>query len=319
MNTTLGVDMAKRKFDVALLHEGKYKSGKFENNLPGFQQLLEWLDKTGAPKPHICMEATGGYGEALATFLIANGYTVSIVNPRRIKGFGESVMTRSKTDKLDAKLIALFCQALEPMPWAPPSDEIRKLQALVRRYDDLVNLRVQEGNRLLEAHAAVQPTIEATQVFLDSQLNVVQAMIEVHLEQHAKLRRSRDLLLTIPGVGIGLAACFLAEVGDISRFKNARQVAAFVGLNPCLKESGDTVRGRAKLSKMGSASLRKALYMPALSAMRYNPALAALRMRLLAAGKPKMVAVGAVMRKMVHLMYGVLKSGVPFDQQLAMA
>lgn len=316
-NTTLGVDMAKRKFDAALLHEGKFKSGKFENSLPGFQQLLEWLTRSGVPKPHVCLEATGGYGEALAIFLIANGYTVSVVNPRRIKGFGESVMARSKTDKLDAKLIARFCQALEPTPWTPPSDEIRELQALVRRYDDLMNLRGQEGNRLLETHASVRPSIEATLVFLDKQLNAVQAMIDAHLERHAALRQSCDLLLTIPGVGIGLASRFLAEVGDINRFRNARQIAAFVGLNPRLKESGDSVRGRPKLSKMGSASLRKALYMPALTAMRFNPVLAALRTRLLAVGKPKMVAVGAVMRKLVHLMYGVLKSGVPFDPELA--
>lgn len=317
MNTTLGVDMAKRKFDAALLHDGKYKMGKFDNNLSGFQQLVEWLAKTDAPAPHICLEATGGYGEALATFLVGNGFTVSVVNPIRIKGFAKSVMARSKTDKLDARVIARFCQALEPIPWTPPSDEIRELQALVRRFDDLVNLRVQEDNRLPEAHASVRPIIEATQAFLAAQLNTVQTMIEAHLEKHAKLRQSRDLLLTIPGVGIGLAARFLAEVGDISRFKSARQVAAFVGLNPRLKESGDSVRGRAKLSKMGSASLRKALYMPALTAMRFNPVLAALRMRLLAAGKPKMVAVGAVMRKLVHLMYGVLKSGQPFNPILA--
>lgn len=317
MNTTLGADMAKRKFDAALLHDGKYKTATFDNNLSGFQQLLEWLVKTGAPAPHVCLEATGGYGEALATFLAGNGFTVSVVNPVRIKGFAQSVMARSKTDKLDAKVIAKFCQALEPMPWQPPSHEIRELQALVRRYDDLVNLRVQEGNRLPEAHVSVRPIIEATLAFLDAQLHDVQGMIEAHLEKHAELRRSRDLLLTIPGVGIGLAARFLAEVGNISRFKNARQVAAFIGLNPRLKESGDTVRGRSKLSKMGNASLRKALYMPALNAMRYNPVLAALRTRLLATGKPKMVAVGAVMRKLVHLMYGVLKSGAPFDPNLA--
>lgn len=319
MSTTLGVDMAKRKFDVALLHEGKYKTGKFENNLPGFQLLVEWLAKADAPTPHVCLEATAGYGEALATFLVSNGFTVSIVNPIRIKGFAKSVMARSKTDKLDAKVIARFCQALEPMPWEPPRDEIRELQALVRRYDAIMGMRVQEISRLPDAHASVRPTIDATLAFLDAQLAAIQVMIEARLEQQAKLRQSRDLLLTIPGVGIGLAARFLAEVGDISRFKNARQVVAFIGLNPRLKESGESVRGRAKLSKMGNAGLRKALYMPALNAMRHNPVLAAFRTRLLAAGKPKMVAVGAAMRKLVHLMYGVLKSGVPFDPQLAMA
>jgi transposase len=317
MKTALGVDMAKRKFDAALLHEGKYKTGKFENNLSGFQQLLDWLTKTGAPAPHVCLEATGGYGEALATFLVGNGFTVSVVNPIRIKGFARSVMARSKTDKLDAKVIAQFCQALTPMPWEPPRAEIRELQALVRRYDDIIGIRVQEANRQYEAHVCVRPTIEATLAFLDAQLNAIQALIDNHLEQYATLRQSRDLLLTIPGVGLGLAARFLAEVGEISRFKSARQVAAFVGLNPRLKESGSSVNGRAKLSKMGSASLRKALYMPALTAMRYNPVLAALRTRLLMAGKPKMVAVGAVMRKLVHLMYGVLKSGLPFDDALA--
>lgn len=317
MNRTLGVNIAKRKFDVALLHEGKYKSGNFENNLLGFRQLLDWLAKTGSPTPHICLEATGGYGEALATFLVGNGFTVSVVNPIRIKGFAKSIMARSKTDKIDAKVIARFCQALEPKPWAPPSDEIRELQALVRRYNDLMNLRVQETNRLPEAHPSVQPTIEATVAFLDQQFKAVQARIEAHLEQQAKLHQLRDLLLTIPGVGIGLVARFLAEIGDIRRFMNARQVTAFIGLNPRLKESGESVRGQAKLSKMGSASLRKALYMPAFTAMRFNPVLAALRTRLLTAGKPKMVAVGAVMRKLVHLMYGVLKSGVPFDPNLA--
>lgn len=317
MNTTLGVDIAKRKFDVALLHAGKYKTGQFENNLSGFRQLLDWLAKTGVPAPHVCLEATGGYGEALATFLVGNGFKVSVVNPIRIKGFAKSVMARSKTDKLDAKVIARFCQALEPSAWEPPSVEIRGLQALVRRYDGLMNLRVQEVNRLKEAHVSVQPSIEAVLAFLDEQLKVVQNLIHAHFDEHPQLRHSRDLLLTIPGVGIGLVARFLAEVGDIHRFSNARQVAAFVGLNPQLKESGTSVHGKAKLSKMGSASLRKALYMPALTAMRFNPVLAALKARLLLAGKAKMVAVGAVMRKMVHLMYGVLKSDKPFDAALA--
>jgi transposase len=314
--TPLGVDIAKAKFDAAALVDGKYKTKVFPNTPAGFAAFLTWLHPF-APVP-VCMEATGRYGEALATALVDAGITVSVVNPAPIHAFGKAELKRTKTDKTDAKLIARFCQLQQPPAWQPLPPAVRQLQALVRRLDDLMAMRQMEHNRQDGADATVQLSITRLLALLDAEIEQTRAAIHDHLDQDPDLQQRRDLLDTIPGLGETTIAVLLACLGDIQRFDNAKAVAAFAGLSPAERQSGK-YKGQTRLSKLGDALLRKALYFPAIVAGQHNPLLRAFCERLKAKGKPGKVIVCAAMRKLLTLAYGVLKSGCPFDPKWALA
>jgi transposase len=239
---------------------------------------------------------------------------VSLVNPSRIKGFAISEMTRTKTDSVDARVIARFCQALKPAPWHPAAPEVEQLQALIRRLEALNQMIQQENNRQEVAPTeAVHSSIEEHIQFLETAIVKTKELIRDHMNQHPGLKSQRDLLTSIPGIGEQTAASILAEIGSISGFETARQLAAYSGLTPKERISGTSVRGRTRLSRVGNSRLRKALFMPALTATRCNPIVRDLWQRLISRGKVKMVIVGAAMRKLLHLVFGVLKSGKPFD------
>lgn len=309
MDVVLGVDIAKAKFEVALHRvEGTPRHKSFPNTPAGFQQLATWLRRQAVDRVHAGLEATGTYGDALATWLHDAGHVVSVINPAIMHAYARTQLRRSKTDRIDADLIAAFLATQRPPAWTPPLPEIRQLQALVRRLDALHGMRTQEANRLAAgvAVADVRASIETTLAPLEAQIAHVQQLIRDHLDQQPRLRAQRDLLTTIPGIGETTAAVLIAELFD-KPYASARQAAAFAGLVPRLHESG-TLRGRARLSKIGPGRLRKALYFPAVTALRWNPTIRAVRERLRAAGKPPMVIVGAAMRKLIHLAFGVLKS-----------
>lgn len=310
----LGIDIAKAKFVVALLTaDGRLRRKSCPNTPAGFAELGVWLVRHGVTRVHACLEATGTYGDALAHWLVDAGHVVSIVNPVIIHAYARTQLTRSKTDDIDAALIARYTATQHPPGWTPAPLAVRELQALVRRLDSLHDMRAQEANRLAAGPvvAAVRRSIEAVLANLDAQIAQVQQLIRKHMDQHPGLRSQRDLLTSIPGIGEATAATLLAELFD-KRYTSARQAAAFAGLVPRLHESG-TLRGRPRLSKLGPGRLRKALYFPALTALRWNPSIRAVRERLHAAGKPKMVIVGAAMRKLIHIAFGVLKSGRAYD------
>jgi transposase len=319
LSGVLGIDVSKLNFDVALLDpsrpEAKPRHKAFPNTAAGFERLRQWL---AGNTVHACLEATGTYGDALARFLHEKGHTVSVVNPARIKGFGQAQMSRTKTDKADAQLIARFCLLHRPEPWTPPAPEVAQLQALVRRLESLTEMRQMERNRRGVSPAVVQASIDAVLAVLDAQVEATQEAIQGHIDGSPTLRGQRDLLTSVPGIAGTTAAALLSELGDVSQFTGARQVAAFAGLVPRLRQSGQK-KGHVCLSKVGTSRLRRALYMPAVSALRCNPALRALRARLLSCGKPKMLIVGAAMRKLLQIAFGVLKSGKPFDQRICMA
>ena len=314
MNLYLGMDVSKETLDVCLLRAKDSEYAQMSNSRKGFNQLHHWLQKRQASSVHVCLEATGIYGLEVAQFLHEKGYRVSVVNPARIKGFAQSQMRRSKTDKLDAAVIAAFCQALQPDRWTPPEPAWYELRALVRHMDDLQQTRQQQVNRLESATLpAVRDQLQQHITFIDAQIAQVKNQIKDHLKHFPHLKREVDLLKSIPGIGDLTAWRLLAEIGIISRFADMRQVVAFVGLDPTRHESGRSVRGGRHISRQGRASLRSALFMPALTAQRYNPLLHAFAQRLEAKGKlPKQIVV-AVMRKLLHLAYGILKSGHPFD------
>lgn len=310
----LGIDISKAKFDVALMVAGKVKKTHvFENAPDGFKALSNWLLKQGITSVSACMEATGCYGDELATYLHDQGFVVSVVNPAQIKSFSGAQLKRAKTDKADAKLIAQFYQQMCPAPWSPPPRHVRELQALVQRLSALAQMERQEQNRMGTAPAVVRPSIATVLTTIKAEIKTVEAMVRDHIDGHPDLKDQSVLLESIPGIGPATIFRVLAFVGDVQRFDHARTLAAFVGLNPTVHQSGSSVRGKPHLSKKGNSVIRRALYMPALVARRYNPVIKEFADRLKKAGKPNMVIIGAVMRKLLHIIYGVLKSGRPFD------
>ena len=318
--TFLGIDISKKDFHVVLLKEERgSKPKKFTNDTAGFESLNKWLKKSGVEELHACMEATSIYGDALAEFLYEAGYQVSVVNPARIKGFAKSELLRTKTDSVDAALIARFCAAIKPSLWKPTPPEVKDLQALLRRLESLTEMYQQEENRWETATATVAKLTKAHLDYIKEQQAEIKKMISDHFDQHPHLKQQRELLTSIPGIGEQTAAVLLAEVGRIEDYKNARQLAAYAGLTPCERSSGTSVRGKTRLSCTGNVRLRKALYMPAVVAMRCNPLLKAVSERLLGRGKVKMQVIGALMRKLLHLAFGILKSQKPFDPTYLLA
>ncbi|MES2263227.1 MAG: IS110 family transposase [Pseudomonadota bacterium] len=317
----IGIDIAKRKFDVSWLSGEKVRKSKvFENTAAGHGELLAWLKKHGmeVETTHLGMEATSQYYEALAHSLFDAGYTVSVINPLQIKAFGESKLRRQKTDKADAELIARFCAQNKPTSWQAPPKEVRELQRLLARVEALQDMLVQEQNRRYEAQGIALESVERILTNLNEEKRRLEKMIEDHIDRHPGLRARDELLQSIPGVGPTVSSYVLAWLRP-ERFDDARQAVAFVGLSPSHHESGDSVRVKSRLSKLGHGRLRKILYFPAMSAMRCNLAAQALTERLRLTGKPGKLIVAAIMRKMIHWMMGVLKSGTPFNASLALA
>ncbi len=263
------------------------------------------------------MEATGPYSEMPATSLVVEGRRVSVVDPARIKGFAQGELARNKTDRADAALPARFCVAMRPSLWTPPPVAWRELRGRVDRLQALKEMVQQESNRM-EAHLASGQThlIQAVQIHLDWLNNKIEQLtrdINDHIDRHPDLKHDAELLGSIPGIGDVTVAKVLAYAGDVRRFANAKALAACIGVTPRQRWSGSSVKGRTMMSRTGHSELRRALYMPGLVARRHNPVLKVFGDRLSTTGLALKAVVGAVMRKPAHLIYGVIKSGQPFD------
>jgi transposase len=315
MTYSIGIDVGKAALDVCVLSDGQpLGQGRFDNDVAGIRALVRWLKKQGIKTAQVCLEATGIYSDALAEQLHERGYAVSVVNPARISAYAASQLRRNKTDALDAGVIADFCHTQQPPVWTPPAPELRELRALVRHLDDL-KAEVQRVKNRLEAQRSALAVIAHLQTqlgLLQAQIAETEALIRQHVNQHPVLKQQRDLLKTIPGIGHLTACRLLAELGDVRRFDDVRQLVAFVGLNPRQHQSGrkHTTHG---ISRMGRASLRAALFMPAVVAKRCNPRLKTWAQHLAQRGLTGKQVIVALMRKLIHLTYGILKSGRAFD------
>ena len=311
----LGIDVAKAKLDCALLGEdGKLRHKVVNNNLEGFHNLSRWLAKQKVQALHVCMEATGVYWEAVAEFLAnAPATIVSVVNPAQIKAYGASRMVRTKTDRADAKLIAQFCRESRPEPWQAPSPSEQALRALVLRLEALNTMHTQESNRLQVARPAVREGISSHLAWLDQEIKRVMQMIREHINSDPDLHDKQKLLDSIPGLGERTIPVLLAYCATPERFGNARQAVAFAGLDPRQHESGTSVKAKPRLSKIGHSFLRKSLYMPAMVALNRTQWGQKFRDRLILAGKPKKLIIGAMMRKLMQVAFGVLKSRTIFN------
>jgi transposase len=272
-------------------------------------------------KLHVVMEPTGVYHEAAALALADAGLVVSFVNPAQLRAFAQGLGVKTKTDKQDSTVLAKYGATQKPAPWQPPSQSARRLKALLTRRDavadDLQRERNrQEANNFSLTPEAVSESIAQSIAFLEAELKRLEKMIASHIDGDPDLRKKKDLLESIPDVGPRVAT-HMTTLFAGRTFDSAEQLAAYLGLVPVERQSGTSVRGRPHMSKAGPAHLRKVLYMPAVVARRCNPHIKALNERLLAKGKSKMAAIGAAMRKLAHLCFGVVHTGKPYDPKFA--
>jgi transposase len=306
----LGIDVAKKTFQAAWLVKGKWKNMSLPNSKEGFEKLQGLLGE----RYHICLEATGRYGNDLARSLFDAGHTVSVVNPMRIQRYAESRLRRTKTDRADAVLIAEFCDREFPRPWMPLPPEVEELRELIRRREHLLESKQRERNRQLagQASPAVEESIARSLQFAKTELKLIERAIETQFRAHPHLAKQRELLVSIPGIGNMSAAILIAEIGDLSKFDSPKSLVAFFGLAPKEHSSGTSVRGRAGISKMGNPRVRRVLYMAALSAKRKNEPIVEFCQRL-KGQKPTKVIHVAVMRKLLHQAFGVLTHEESFN------
>lgn len=317
MQCFVGVDVSKAKLDAALLlANDKFRSKVFTNDPRGFAALLLWLKFHAAcalQEVHVCMESTGGYQEELACALSDHDVAVSVVNPLLVKRFAEVNRQRNKTDEADAKTLALFCKVQRPELWQAPSASVRALQALVARLQTLRAMHQAESNRLELAHDSVAGSVRSVIAGLDEEIERVREQIRRTIDDDPDLKQRADLLQTIPGLGDKTIPQLLAYVGDPGRFRSAKALAAYASLTPLIRQSGTSLDRRRGTHPMGHRDLKKALYFPAMVAARYNPLVARFSERLKAQHKPGKVIVVACMHKLLAIVYGVLRSGLPFN------
>jgi len=315
----LGIDISKDTFDVALFKAERYQHRVFANTPPGFKRLHRWLRSQGVEYVHAGLEATNRYWEDLAEHLYKQGHAVSVINPVRIKRYGESKLHRNKTDKADATLIAEFCWKEKPRLWEPLPLHVKQLRQMVRRLDNLQTMQQQERNRLQPGitSAWVVADLEDHLSDLQQRIKSLKAVIQQHITATPELKRNVDLLVSIPGIGLLTAARLLGEIGDITRFDNPGQLTAFAGLNPKGHLSGSSVYKKTRISKEGRPFLRRSLYMPALVARKHNPIVRSFCDRLAESKLHPMAVVVAAMGKLLHLTYGILKNQIPFDPNYA--
>jgi transposase len=317
----LGIDVAKAKLDCVLLDpvSNKRKSKSVANSSDGIAALLQSLLNWGIEpaQVHVVMEPTASYHESAALALCDAGCTVSLVNPAHLRRYAQAVGARSKTDAADSALLARYGAAEKPALWTPPSVSVRALNALLARRDAVAQDLQRECNRaekleVTEAPEAVRQSLREVRAFLEQQLQALQREIDHHIDNDPDLRSKKSLLLSIPAVGERVAQNLTALLASHG-FGSAERFAAYLGLVPVEWQSGSSIKGRPHMSKAGPAHLRKLLYMPAIVAVKHNPHIRALYLRLLERGKSKMSAIGAAMRKLAHLCFGVVHSGTPYS------
>jgi transposase len=328
----VAVDVSKASLELALegskAKRGKSKScyeRQVDNETKGFERLLSWAqERTGSSAKDltVVMEATGVYHEAAALWLHEAGCRVIIANPKRARDYAKGIGMLNKADRVDARALLRYgCEKAEELQaWEPPSAEIRTLRALYARLSAVQTDLRRELNRKEQADLSGQPqavseSMQQSIEHLQADCKRLEQAIEDHFDEHPGLREQRELLQSIVGVGPvsgDLMLCLLKR----HEFRSARQAAAFAGLAPTVHESGTSVRKASHLPNHGEGGLKKVLYWAAVSASRYNKELRSHYQALLIAGKTKMCALGVLMRRLLHIAFGILKSGKPYDPQL---
>lgn len=321
----LGIDVAKLKLDAALYlpERRQWYACKLPNDSVGVAKLLAWAAHKSDVAPAafgVTLEATGVYHELAAEQFHDAGCRVVVVNPKRAHDFARGIGILTKTDRVDARALARYGTQEGLSQWMPPAPEVRALRALRARFAAVENdlrreLNRQEKIQVSATPAAVRDSLKRSILTLKQERKRLQKAVEDHYDQHPGLKAQRHLLQSIPCVG-PVSADHLLCLLKTHHFHTARQAAALCGLVPVEHQSGTSIHGRPHLSKQGNGKLRAVLYMASVVALRYNPQLRAIYDRLVARGKAKRAALGALMRHLVHIAFGVLKHQQPYNPAL---
>jgi len=321
----LGTDVSKARLDAALWLPTlrKWYACKVDNDEGGLRKLLNWAcskSGVGADQIRVVMEATGVYHELAAQMLHDAGCQVVVANPKRVRDFAKGLGLLSKTDTIDARALARYGELSEVPAWQPPAPEVRTLRALLARLAAIDEDLQREENRWEKAQIAQTPEVVRDSLkrgieILRAERSRLLKAIDDHFDQHPGLKAERDLLQTIPAVGAVSANHLLCLLRG-RPLSSARQAAALSGLVPVEHTSGSSIRGKPRLSKQGHPELRRVLYMASVSALLHNRELRAIYDRLVANGKAKLAALGALMRHIVHIAFGVLKHQKPYNPAL---
>jgi transposase len=322
----IGCDVSKKNLDCALMLSQeplKLRSKVVANSQPGCVALIEWACRQAHCTPgelHVVMEATGVYHELAAYTLTQARITVSVVNPAQLRSFAKGLAVRTKTDAADRAVLARFGAMNKPPAWQAPAPEVIELKALLSRLQAVEADLRREANRLEKAELSTTPQIvldslHKSLAFLREEKAALQKRIDDHIDGHPQLKRDRQLLESIPAVGPKTASRMLCVLHS-RPFRKASSVAAYLGLVPVQYDSGTCVHRAPRLSKAGDGATRGALYMAAVVASRHNPDIRAHYNRMVDQGKSKMSALGAAMRKLVHICFGVIKNQQPYHARI---
>lgn len=313
---TLGIDVSKKDLYLTLIIDDQSFFIKTENTNSGFKKISDWLKKHSINSVKTCLESTGIYSLNIADYLYNQGHKVSIVNPKCIHAFAKSKLSRHKNDKIDSYIIADYASKYELRLYKPADLLMSKLRGL---YNCRKNLEKQNRQivNFLESEEHLPKEVCKTYKKLLKTLLYEKAEIEEKIDTLISndefLNKDIENMQTIPGIGKKTAIAILSEFPNIKLFNNARQFASFAGLTPREYSSGTSVNKKSKISKMGSSKLRQALYFPAMSAMRSSANMIKFAQKLKVKGKNGKVIVVAIMRKLLHLVFGVLKNNTAFD------
>lgn len=315
MQVTIGIDISKAWFDVAILREGQPPGRKrLANKLSGFSEFNLWVASLQATSVTVAMEATGSYGERLALFCVHLGWRVFVLNPARIKAYGVALGQRNKTDRADALTIARFAQSTPGLtPWAPPSPAQALLRELVRERLHTQDLLLAEEARAATAGASAREFIAARVELLRKQIKDLMGRIRRQIQEDARLNEDSQLISSIAGVGPWTAAVLLSELPPVDKKTSARKIAALFGLCPRNVESGSSVRGPARLGGQGRRRISHQLYMPALCALKHNELIMRWADGLRQRGKVGKEVLCAVIHRLMRIVVGVLKTRRAFD------
>jgi transposase len=317
MRLWVGIDVSKATLDVRAI-PARGRGGRFSNDEAGFVQMAAWLEHLcGVPAQHthICLEATGFYSDALSHWLVAHGYPVSVVACHTLTFYRQVKHQRSKTDRIDAKLLALYAQEQRPAFWQPLAQEIEELGDLVKEQEELDRAITQQRNRLASPRLrpAHRQRLEEQLTQLQNQQKQVKQEIKELVREQDKVKAVTKRLQSIVGIGEQTATQLVAIIGDIHRFASARALVSFAGLGVKEMQSGISQHGKPCLMRTGHRKLRRTLYMSALTVFRVAGPLQDWAKEKIAEGKPKKVMMVALMRKLLHIVYGVWTKETDYD------
>jgi transposase len=314
----LGIDISKADFHVCLIQDGKRARKSFPNATAGYRQLQSWLKNRRCNELHACMEATGAYWMGLATALYDRGAVVSVVNPSQTVFFARSQLLRTKTDAVDAEMIAEFCERHRPARWTPPPAEILELRGLLSYRRHLIEERTRLKQLITQINASPQlQALHRRQLKgLEQNTKTIESQLRALVERHRAVKQQVAALTAVAGIGLLTALSIVSQL-PVERLRNAKAASAYVGLAPSERQSGTSVHGKPRICKTGNGELRRELFMPATVAIRYNPILRAFAERLKGRGKGAKVVITAVMRKLVVLAFTILKRVLIVEEALA--